>query len=516
MRCFCLLYVLVLCGGIVATAWLPANAQPISVRKSDGKTLIQAAAIDSSRNILVMAQMGKMQLSSWHFFDSKKPTAVYQWQTPDAVECVVFATAKNGERVFLSGDSRGVVRLWDIHARDQVDSFRAHRQQVLGLVFSQSANILVSLGIDDGKTKLRFWDLQTKKQTIPVRDAFGVSVALSPNGKLMALTLPGGKLELVEFPACKSVWTRSSGKAAWLSNVNFAPNGRTVITAESSWGKTTNICFWDVNSGSVTKKIAAYPIFDLGRRLVGGICCLSYSPTGLLVASAGKDDRVCFWEAATGQKITSVPGHQGPVNAILFHGDDDKCFSISHAGDVFFTDFAGIKKHVRPTANRKPGTDLQPFWQDLHSSEALRGVVAVEFFLQHSKLALPFLKSRLLVRKQKKGEWFSKNVNDLANANFGVRQKAAVEIEKQLYAAEPFLRQRLTNGTDLETRRRIENLLKKIPKLDGLRPADLRPLRVISILERIDAAESRELLAWMAKNLETEQLRSAAKRALGK
>lgn len=45
-------------------------------------------------------------------------------------------------------------------------------------------------------------------------------------------------------------------------------------------------------------------------------------------------------------------------------------------------------------------------------------------------------------------------------------------------------------------------------------PAELRPLRIVSILERIDHPDARELLGWLAKESPSERVKSDAKRAL--
>ena len=141
-------------------------------------------------------------------------------------------------------------------------------------------------------------------------------------------------------------------------------------------------------------------------------------------------------------------------------------------------------------------------------------MVAVEFFLQHRKEGIHVLVENTRNEKKPSDESLAKNIGELASTSLTVREKASQRLEKNLYHAEPVLRNVLQNPKDLEQRRRMEALLAKIPTLHELKPSELRPLRVISILERIHSQESRDLLSWMAKKADSEHVKSEAKRSL--
>src|SRR5262249_50791298 len=81
--------------------------------------------------------------------------------------------------------------------------------------------------------------------------------------------------------------------------------------------------------------------------------------------------------------------------------------------------------------------------------------------------------------------------------SFVVREKAVQELEKLTELARPALQQALAGKPTLETRRRLEHLLKKLdqPIRD---PEVLRTLRALEVLEHHDGPEVRTILETLA------------------
>jgi WD40 repeat protein len=61
---------------------------------------------------------------------------------------------------------------------------------------------------------------------------------------------------------------------------------------------------------------------------------VAFRPDGQLLASAGKDHRVCLWETATGRRRWASPAFAGPVQSVAFHPDGSLLAAADWAGAI--------------------------------------------------------------------------------------------------------------------------------------------------------------------------------------
>jgi CHAT domain/WD domain, G-beta repeat len=59
-----------------------------------------------------------------------------------------------------------------------------------------------------------------------------------------------------------------------------------------------------------------------------GVHCVTFSPGGTILASAGTDKTVHFWEAATGTAVRELTGHTGPVYGLAFNPEGSMLASV--------------------------------------------------------------------------------------------------------------------------------------------------------------------------------------------
>jgi hypothetical protein len=128
-------------------------------------------------------------------------------------------------------------------------------------------------------------------------------------------------------------------------------------------------------------------------------------------------------------------------------------------------------------------------------------------------VAVPFLRERLRPVPVPDRESIVRLEKDLDSDQFPVRQKAVQELERLEEAARPALRETLAGKPSPEVRRRAEELL---DRLDGPvpPPGQLRLLRVVEVLEQIDAGEAREVLRELARGDPEARLTQEAKASL--
>ena len=159
-------------------------------------------------------------------------------------------------RSLASGDTRGIVKLWDTITWKEVHSLDAHEGQVQGLSFSPDGRSLASASLD--KT-IRVWDTGTWKQLTTFR-----------------------------------------GHTGGVHCVSFSPDGRRLASA----GADNTVKVWNAIDGG--------QVVDLSGH-VDAVFRLSFSPDGRRLASASLDRTVKVWELGQGREELTFRGHKRMV-----------------------------------------------------------------------------------------------------------------------------------------------------------------------------------------------------------
>ncbi|MEG4840731.1 WD40 domain-containing protein [Microcoleus sp. B9-D4] len=145
----------------------------------------------------------------------------------------------------------------------------------------------------------------------------GLSVAFSPDGKLLALGDTNGEIHLWQMPEVKLLRTSKEYGSIVLS-VAFSPDGKTLATG----GSNGTICCWDVSSWSIRQILQGNNSSVLG---------VAFSPDGKMLASGIGDGTVRFWDWSNGRCLLTLPAHKSqawsiafsPQGKILASGGDD-------------------------------------------------------------------------------------------------------------------------------------------------------------------------------------------------
>jgi outer membrane protein assembly factor BamB len=187
------------------------------------------------------------------------------------------------------------------------------------------------------------------------------SLAISPDGRTLALGSGWGAVKLLEFPTGKEL-PGPTPHNDWVCAVAFSPNGKLLVSAGGSEftparnaNKTSaEIKMWDtvkqaeigrlvghtnkvfsaafspdgktLATGSADQAVRLWNIETMKERAVlkghtDAVRCVAFSRDGNTIASASSDRTVKLWNAATGDEIGTLKGHEEEILAVAISPD---------------------------------------------------------------------------------------------------------------------------------------------------------------------------------------------------
>jgi WD40 repeat protein len=242
---------------------------------------------------------------------------------------------------------------------------------VLALAWSPDSKSLAA-GLDGGGVRLwRFGGARPVPLTAPLPKNFMgpvFAVAWSADGKVLAGGANGAVL-FWEAPFDKPSRLREEGNGP-VRALAWSPGGA-VLAGGAGLGPGW-LRLW--------KSDNAFPRQFLRelRGNAGGVLACAWSPDGKVVASAGADRAVRFWEAATGQPLAVLEGHTAAVSSLSWRPKADTVAAAGRDGTIRLggRDGKGYRILLVPLL-RGQGVALSPEGHSLASPEVERSLVVV-------------------------------------------------------------------------------------------------------------------------------------------
>lgn len=363
-----------------------------------------------------------------------------------------FAYFEKGQRMLSLAKSRG--RIWDARTGRDLDRFTVPmRPQEVTTNLAASAKgtwiaySTVSSNGDLTQARTVLWD-RTQKKILREWNHQGARELLrfSPDDQWLAVGAPGGNLRLIRV-------SNPRGDHA------LAPDG-----------------------------------FDLNE--------IEFSPDGRLLACAclmaqetNELERVVLYEMASKKIRREFASHATIVHRLSFSHDNK--YLATGAGDTTALVWkAGLAAYAEPRAAKEAqAEDLAEWFEHLANEDAKAAFDHMIHFVRTPTQATRFLAEKIAPTKAPDtgGKPIAQWIRELGSTNFALRNRANATLQKLGTAVEPDLRESVARAPDVETKRRIEELLDRIAA-QQLTTEELRDLRAVEVIEAIGTAEARTVL----------------------
>jgi len=239
-----------------------------------------------------------------------KPVRVLD--TPDAVESAIFGA---GGALVLSDDAQGSLRIW----RTQTGALvRMARDVSSGPLALSPDGRLLAVPEKTGAIGIRSATTLTLERELRRGRPF-TAASFSPDGNLIATAGGDGAARIWQTMTGRLVRTLT-GHTDALTDVSFSPDGRLLVTASRDHDGR----IWDVATGRMTALLRGHfgPVF--GAR---------FSPDGRWVVTAGPTT-AGLWQVANGHLLTYLRGHTEPLTSASFSPDGHRILTASRDGTV--------------------------------------------------------------------------------------------------------------------------------------------------------------------------------------
>lgn len=386
-----------------------------------------------------------------------KEKAVLTLDKPVDMRCLAFAP--DGKTLAAGRDDAGEAILWDLATHKVRAILRGHRRQVLALAFSPNSRILATSCLNPD---ILLWQVDTGK--------------------------PWGRL----------TWTArvvADLDSRW--QLAFTPDGKTLIGA----GLRGHMNLWDLATGKVTR------LYYRHENIHG----LALSPDGRTLAFVD-DYTIYLFDMLTHEKRAVFESHMPKRHCEpLAFSPDGRTLKAGRFDDyTTLFDLAGVKGVKTPDA-----AALARLWSRLGPGKAPDAYGAIRTLSAFPRQTVPFLRQQFrpsLPPTAAQLRRLDRLAADLDNADFTVRQKAQDELKQAGEGAEASLRRALAGRPTLEVRKQAKELLDRIAHTRTTRL--LQHLRALEVLEHMDDAGARDLLADLAKSAPEARIRDDAKASL--
>jgi RNA polymerase sigma factor (sigma-70 family) len=308
--------------------------------------------LPSRANRFAISPDGKWLLTDERrLFDIASGKELRQFRAPAGhTECVAFSP--DGQLAAAGQSGPGQAVFWEADTGKEIHRLKGHADRISSLALSSDGK-LAAIASPDNKVVL--WNLETEKERRRLHVEKPVQpfpayqtcvVAFSPAGNML-VSAHGGVVWLWDAGTGKLLHRLETGGESYNSPWGpalFSSDGKLLATA----GNDGMIRFFDARTGKELRHWRAC------QRSLSGV---AFAPDGKIVASTGVlDNAIHLWDTATGKEVHSFAGHSGTVAWVRYALDGKRLFSSGRDNRIVEWDLAGARETGRLFGGgHKPG-----------------------------------------------------------------------------------------------------------------------------------------------------------------
>jgi hypothetical protein len=158
--------------------------------------------------------------------------------------------------------------------------------------------------------------------------------------------------------------------------------------------------------------------------------------------------------------------------------------------------------------------ELNRLWTALAGADAPAGWRAIWRLAEAPSDALPFLRARLKPVAPAPLDQVRQQIRALDDDAFQRRQEAVNRLKAWGVLAAPAVREALRGEVTIDKKRLLDDVLAAAESPQPLDHESLRQIRAVTVLERIDSPEARQILTKLAQGVDLAPLTRSARGAL--
>lgn len=407
-------------------------------------------------------------------------------------------------RHFALGEQTGKVHLKNLIDDKEVGVLEHGGTDMIGFMQLSRDNQLLAVHTNRGGAKsLHVWNMAEKKKLWFDNQPDGNRRSeFSADGKILSSLVTLKDHAVLRFRMARTgkvlpQQVKLAGEWNWA----WSPNSRLI----ASPGLVANpLVLHELASGQEVQILKGSP---------PGVNSLAFSPDGRVLAVGHVHGLICIWDLQAGKELGRFHGHRGDVMSLSFSPDGKELASAAKDATILVWDCRPLL--ARRTLELKPLADqeFQTMWLALKTGDPTPAYRAMSRLLQSPADTVSLLQKQIAVAKPPDPQLLARLIYELDSNRFEVRQRASAELEKLGDLAGPALEAALKTNPSLETRRRVERLLRKLED-PGLSPDWLQKVRALEALEYLGTSEARAFLERLANGAPGARLTQEARLTL--